>query len=382
MRSAASPHAPGSHDCPPGGPPSATRRQPPARFYAFLMLALAGLLAAACNYSSRRSLAGPSPSAIPHGSASPVTPAAKLSPAAPSTLSGTESAPSTKATCSDRIAFLNDVSVPDGARMQPGQPFTKTWRIRNDGTCTWNQEYSLVFTGGDLMGAPESIPLEGTVAPGSSVDLSVKLVAPQDQGSYTGNWALQNPQGGLFGLGSGATEPFWVQIEVGPKGDTVYSFIDGMCDALWSSQAGILPCPGSESDRNGFVVRLDAPRFEVGPTDNEPALETHPYWATNGAISGRYPAFAVQAGDRFKAVIGCRYQATACKVRFQLTYHANGGPLQLLDEWDQSYDGKIRSVSVDLTPLQGQSVEFSLVVVADGAPDQDMALWLGPRIVR
>jgi hypothetical protein len=377
MQSAGSTHIPG---CSAGTTASKIRRQ--AHLGTWAALAMAAILASACNYPSRSTLPSASPAAASPASVPSATLAGGPSSAAPSTPSATGPAQPTQAACSDRIAFLNDVSVPDETRMQSGQPFTKTWRLRNDGSCVWNHNYSLVFTGGDLMGAPQSIPLDGTVAPGDSIDLSVNLTAPQDQGSYTGNWALRNPQGGLFGLGSGSTEPFWVQIEVGPKGDTVFSFVDGMCDAVWSSQAGILPCPGSESDSNGFVIRLDAPRFEAGPTDNEPALETHPYWSKDGAISGRYPPFNVQAGDRFKAIIGCRYQATACKVHFQLTYHAKGGPLQLLEEWDQSYDGKIRAVSVNLTPLQGQSVEFSLVVTADGAPDQDMALWLGPRIVR
>ena len=40
-------------------------------------------------------------------------------------------------TCSDWAQFVADVTVPDGARYDPNAAFTKTWRLRNIGTCTW-----------------------------------------------------------------------------------------------------------------------------------------------------------------------------------------------------------------------------------------------------
>lgn len=33
----------------------------------------------------------------------------------------------------DQADFVQDVSIPDGTRMLPGQAFTKTWRLRNVG---------------------------------------------------------------------------------------------------------------------------------------------------------------------------------------------------------------------------------------------------------
>ena len=33
--------------------------------------------------------------------------------------------------CTDRAQFLADVTVPDGTRFDPGQAFTKTWKLRN-----------------------------------------------------------------------------------------------------------------------------------------------------------------------------------------------------------------------------------------------------------
>src|SRR5512134_2558781 len=48
----------------------------------------------------------------------------------------------------DAAAFVSDVSYPDGSTVALGSTFTKIWRIRNTGTCTWNTSYALVFVSG------------------------------------------------------------------------------------------------------------------------------------------------------------------------------------------------------------------------------------------
>ncbi len=118
--------------------------------------------------------------------------------------------------CIDSAAFVQDVTVPDNTLLQSGQEFEKVWRLRNNGTCTWNSFYSLVFASGDAMGGPASLALPGTVAPGQTVDLRVSLRAPTRNGTFRGNWLLRNPSGQTFGTGSSANAPFWVQVVVGP----------------------------------------------------------------------------------------------------------------------------------------------------------------------
>jgi len=52
-------------------------------------------------------------------------------------------------TCTSSLAsFVIDVNYPDYTSISPNQPFTKTWRLQNAGTCTW-QGYSLTFTKGE-----------------------------------------------------------------------------------------------------------------------------------------------------------------------------------------------------------------------------------------
>src|SRR5512143_3278895 len=37
----------------------------------------------------------------------------------------------------DWAQFVADVTVPDGTSYAPGTTFTKTWRLKNIGSCTW-----------------------------------------------------------------------------------------------------------------------------------------------------------------------------------------------------------------------------------------------------
>ncbi|RMG92211.1 MAG: hypothetical protein D6706_17290 [Chloroflexi bacterium] len=118
------------------------------------------------------------------------------------------------ATCTNSIEFVEDISIPDDTVLAPGQEFTKVWRLRNNGTCPWTTEYSLVFVGGDEIPGPQSVPLESPVAPGQTVDLSVTLTAPAEPGTYRANWQIANAAGEPFGVNGLIEEAFWVQIVV------------------------------------------------------------------------------------------------------------------------------------------------------------------------
>jgi len=121
----------------------------------------------------------------------------------------------------DWVSFMGDVSVPDGSGFTPSTAFTKTWRLKNIGTCTWTTAYSLVFSSGAQMSGPVAQNLLGNVAPGQIVDISVNLTAPASYGHYRGYWLLQNPSGARFGYGILANTAFWVDINVvGPNPTT------------------------------------------------------------------------------------------------------------------------------------------------------------------
>lgn len=284
--------------------------------------------------------------------------------------------------CTNEVGFVQDVTVPDDTNIPAGDSFDKIWRLRNEGTCTWTAEYDVVFDGGNIMAGPPSAPLPRTIPPGSTVDIEVSLTAPSADGNHRGDWKLRTPNGVVFGLGDDGDTPFFVQIVVGSQApEVVYDFVEKYCEAIWRTGAGELSCPGTDSDAEGFVLKLDSPTLEGGRTENEPALLTHPQWVNNGVISGRFPAFDVEDGDEFRAVIGCLFDAVACDMTMQLNYRKNGGDLQPLREWDETYDGDFRILEVDLSALAGSSVEFVLAVLSNGAFDEDRAFWLAPRII-
>ncbi|MFO7623588.1 MAG: NBR1-Ig-like domain-containing protein [Anaerolineales bacterium] len=107
-----------------------------------------------------------------------------------------------------------DVNIEDGTEMQPGQRFTKIWRLTNAGSCTWTREYQAIWFFGTKMGDSVATPLDKNVAPGESIEIEVELVAPQNPGLYRSDWKLMNRDGETFGIGPSGNATFWVQIQV------------------------------------------------------------------------------------------------------------------------------------------------------------------------
>jgi hypothetical protein len=301
----------------------------------------------------------------------------------------------------DKAQFISDVTVPDGTTFAPGATFKKTWRLKNIGTCTWTTGYFLVFSSGEKMGGPTSAPFPTSVAPGQTVDLTVNLIAPNTGGTYRGNWMLMNSTNGLFGIGTGANKPFWVEIKVTgatatpgtpsptPTGPTptqttgtAYDFVANMCLAKWVSGAGTLPCPGTDGDAKGWVLRLDNPKLETGATDPRPGLLTNPQNTTNGYIQGTYPAFRVQSGDRFQSIVNCQYNATSCYVVFRLDYQIGDAVPKTFWTFGEKYEGQYFLADLNLSSLAGQDVKFILTVMAGTTASGDRAVWVGPRIFR
>ncbi|HZM24287.1 MAG TPA: NBR1-Ig-like domain-containing protein [Anaerolineales bacterium] len=110
-------------------------------------------------------------------------------------------------------ANLVGENPPDGALLQPGEYFWKTWTLLNTGTCTWDSSYKLIFWSGELMGGLISYPLPIEVLPNEQKDISIYLKAPDTDGTFTGYWQLQTPWNANFGVGL-SREPFYVQVVV------------------------------------------------------------------------------------------------------------------------------------------------------------------------
>lgn len=242
----------------------------------------------------------------------------------------------------------------------------------------------MVFVSGDILGGQSNVPLPVDVAPGQTIDISMNFVAPLIEGDYRGNWLIRNERGELFGTTPTANRPFWVDIKVEAPGvsGTVYDLATNVCSAQWFSGAGILPCPGTNRDSNGFVLRQSSARLEDGTTLFRPSLITVPQNTGNGYIRAVYPSFRIQNGDRFQAIVNCERGAAACGVLFRVDYQLTDGLVREFWAFGEQYDGRYFAVDLDLTPLAGQDVKFVLTILSLGNASNDRALWVQPRIVR
>jgi photosystem II stability/assembly factor-like uncharacterized protein len=273
--------------------------------------------------------------------------------------------------------------VPDGTLFSPGTNFIKTWRLKNAGSCTWTNAYKLVFYNGEQMSAPTSINVPANVAPNQTVDLTVNMIAPSSAGSYRGYWILSNPSGTLFGIGTDAANPIWVDVNVSGGSPAVpgYDFIANACSAQWRSGAGILPCPGTDGDLKGYAITLNSTQLEDGTTGAAPSLLMAPEFKYNGYIQGVYPLFTVLPGDRFRGSTGCAY-GFSCYVTFRLDYMTSTGLIKTFWTGREANDKKNSTFDVNLAPLAGQNVRFILTLLATGYATNDRAIWIAPSIVR
>lgn len=185
-----------------------TKRDAAARMGAltlsFLLLLTACAPAATTNIPETASpttgrTSTPQPSITPQATDSPTPP-----PPSPSA--------SPRPNCVEMALFVADVTINDNTRIEAGKPFTKTWQLRNAGTCSWDAGYTLHFLKGDKMDSPDAVPLAET-ASNATLNLSVDLKAPSRDGSFTALFEIRNPQGKPIRIG--LTTSIWAKIMVG-----------------------------------------------------------------------------------------------------------------------------------------------------------------------
>ncbi len=284
----------------------------------------------------------------------------------------------------NRAQLIRDVTVEDNALFAPGASFVKTWRLKNVGSCTWTKEYSLVFVSGNTMESKKVVSLPGKVEPNQTVDLSLTFKAPNKKGSYRGDWMLSNPAGSRFGVGTDGSKTFWVGIRVRnlDNPNLVYDFAAKACQAEWRSAAGKLPCPGTSSATEGFVILLDNPALEIRQED-ELTLWTHPNNTSSGWISGTFPEFNIKAGHHFVSWVGCLDNSKGCNVKFRLDFkNMKTGVIRNLGVWEEVYDGKVTKIDLDLSQHADKRVRFILTVdVRGGNPALANAFWFVPGII-
>jgi len=106
------------------------------------------------------------------------------------------------------LSFVSDVSIPDNTPVTAGQAFTKTWKVKNAGSCAWDAGFKFAFTGGDAMGGA-TYTLPSTITAGAVTDISVAMTAPNKTGTIRGNWRMSTASGQFFG------DEVYVQVVIG-----------------------------------------------------------------------------------------------------------------------------------------------------------------------
>ena len=102
--------------------------------------------------------------------------------------------------CTNLAGFGGDVTIPDGTVVRHGQWVTKTWILRNFGTCPWNENYKVVWADENFSNDQKLFDFGTALAPGESGEISVTFPV-QGQGSTHISFVLANEKGETFGLG-------------------------------------------------------------------------------------------------------------------------------------------------------------------------------------
>jgi hypothetical protein len=142
------------------------------------------------------------------------TPAATITPLATFTVGPTSTGgvalgtvPAATTSCYG-LSFVSDVTIPDNTPVNAGQAFTKTWKVKNAGSCAWDAGFKFAFVGGEQMGGA-TFTVPSAVAAGAVYDISVPMTAPNKSGTLRGNWQMQTAGGQFFG------DQVYVQVVVG-----------------------------------------------------------------------------------------------------------------------------------------------------------------------
>ncbi len=114
----------------------------------------------------------------------------------------------TGAECSNEAQFLEDLTVPDGTALAPGEMVVKRWSVLNAGSCNWTAAYRLVRTDDSPVIGKAELALYPARA-GEQAVWEVEIEAPASPGEHLASWQARSPDGSLFG------DPVFILIQVG-----------------------------------------------------------------------------------------------------------------------------------------------------------------------
>jgi len=162
--------------------------------------------------------------------------------------------------------YVSDVTIVDGTVLAPTEEFVKTWKFQNTGSCEWSEDFLITFSSGEDMDG-EDTEIDDEVAAGDTDSISVSLIAPDDEGTYTGYWQLATDDGTLFG------ERVYVLIVVSEDATTSTPTTTTTATATMTATAIATPTYAAEATATYTLVPTNT--FTPVPTDTfTPESET------------------------------------------------------------------------------------------------------------
>jgi hypothetical protein len=209
--------------------------------------------------------------------------------------------PAATATSPCNVAqFIKDVTIPDGTIMAQGQAFTKTWRIKNVGTCAWNG-FSLVFDSGDAMGGAASSAI-AVVNPGQEIDLSVNMTAPTAPGNYRSYWRIVTNSNILVPIVGGVgSKSFYADIKV-QNGTVTPSVPTKTATPTLFAVTSVSFTTSGDCTATGFTATANI-------TGNRDGTVTYHFIRSDGAVDGAthaplvFSAAATQASEPYTWIL-------------------------------------------------------------------------------
>ena len=141
---------------------------------------------------------GPVRSVAQSGSSVFVAPTKVPTPTSEVALPAAGSTSDQPADCTNQLTFEQDLTLPDGTFIEPGSGLDKQWQVKNDGTCNWNENYSIHLINGDALGASDPQAMVPARS-GTETTIRIMFTAPQEAGKYTSTWQAYDPNGQPFG---------------------------------------------------------------------------------------------------------------------------------------------------------------------------------------
>ncbi len=176
--------------------------------------------------------------------------------------------------CKYGAVLLTDVTFPDNSHVPGGQIFTKTWKLKNTGTCPW-EGFTIHYASGERMSALESAAMPETPA-GGSVDLSVDLTSPARDGIYTTYFSMQSATGETIAIGTEKT--FYVRVIVGEGSAPALAQPPSISPGVPAFSIGTISiyCKYSYSENANYVQELASLINQARGNASLPALDLNP----------------------------------------------------------------------------------------------------------